>query len=100
MESSGYWLARLLWEVAKLLWQVRVGCFAALACALVCGYLFGPWFSVLGLICGVWFGFLLEVRLRQPSNLEGESWYYALVLSAGLFPLVAIVIWFALSQAR
>ena len=104
MESSDYWLARLFWEgsyrLARLLWQFRGGCLAALACALVGGYLFGPWFGVLGLICGVWFGFLVEMRLRHPSNLEGESWHYALVLSAGVFPLAAIVIWFALSQAR
>jgi|EndMetStandDraft_9_1072997.scaffolds.fasta_scaffold24041_2 hypothetical protein len=101
MEANG---AKILWNLAKLLWKFRVGSSAALLCASLCGYLFGPWGSVLGLMCGVWFGVLLEVRVHSGrwslSHLEGSSWSYAFALSAGLFLLALIVIWFALAQAR
>ena len=104
MDANGYWLGKYLWRLAKLLWEFRVGSCTALTCALLCGYLLGPWGSILGLICGVWFGVMLEVRVRSGrwglSQPEGLSWSYAFVLSAGLFLLALIVIWFALAQAR
>ena len=104
MEPDGYWLGKVVWRLGKLLWKFKVGSSAAFACALLCGYLFGPWGSVLGLMCGVWFGVLLEVRVHSGrwslSHLEGSSWYYVFVLSAGLPLLAVIIICFALVQAR
>ena len=101
MESTGYWFLKLLWE---LCWEFRAGAVVAFVCAVACGYLLGPWGGIFGLVGGACLGVLLEVRLRfgrwNPSDLEGASWYFVSVLSAGLFLMAVVIMWFALTEAR